>query len=182
MPVIINGTTGITTPTTTNPEGQVYAMVMGTAVASTSGTSIDYLGIPTWAKRITFMFNNTSSSGASHWQIQLGTSAGIQNTSYFATFGYAGAGTAQTYTLATGFGLYNDTATDTRHGSITLSLLDPSNGTWVCSGVTAWYTRAYILPTTGTKTLSGVLDRVRLTTVNGTDTFDAGSVNIMYEG
>jgi len=33
----------------------------------------------------------------------------------------------------------------------------------------------------GTKTISGVLDRIRLTTVNGTDTFDAGSVNILYE-
>lgn len=32
------------------------------------------------------------------------------------------------------------------------------------------------------KTLSATLDRVRLTTVNGTDTFDAGLVNIIYEG
>jgi len=30
-------------------------------------------------------------------------------------------------------------------------------------------------------TLSGTLDRVRITTVNGTDTFDAGTINIMYE-
>jgi hypothetical protein len=30
--------------------------------------------------------------------------------------------------------------------------------------------------------LSGTLDRIRLTTVNGSDTFDAGSINIIYEG
>jgi hypothetical protein len=29
--------------------------------------------------------------------------------------------------------------------------------------------------------LSGTLDRVRITTANGTDTFDAGSINILYE-
>ena len=33
----------------------------------------------------------------------------------------------------------------------------------------------------GSVTLSGALDRVVLTTVGGTDTFDAGSVNIIYE-
>lgn len=32
------------------------------------------------------------------------------------------------------------------------------------------------------KTLSATLDRVRLTTVNGTDTFDAGTASIIYEG
>jgi hypothetical protein len=33
----------------------------------------------------------------------------------------------------------------------------------------------------GSVTLSGTLDRVRITTVNGTDTFDAGTINILYE-
>lgn len=33
----------------------------------------------------------------------------------------------------------------------------------------------------GTISLAGALDNVRLTTVNGTDTFDAGSINILYE-
>ena len=33
-----------------------------------------------------------------------------------------------------------------------------------------------------TVTLSATLDSVRITTVNGTDTFDAGSINILYEG
>jgi hypothetical protein len=181
MPVVINGTTGITTPATVIPEGQSYPIVLGTAVASTSGTLIDYLNIPSWVKRITVMFNLVSSSSTTHWQIQIGTAAGVQNSGYASSFGYAGAGSAQTYTMTTGFGMYNDTASDLRHGAITLSLLDASNGTWVCSGVTAWSTRSYMLPTSGVKTLSGILDRVRITTVGGAETFDAGSVNILYE-
>jgi hypothetical protein len=38
------------------------------------------------------------------------------------------------------------------------------------------------ITTGGSVTLSGTLDRVRITTVSGTDTFDAGSINILYEG
>ena len=34
----------------------------------------------------------------------------------------------------------------------------------------------------GSISLAGTLDRVRITTVNGTDTFDAGTINIRYEG
>ena len=33
----------------------------------------------------------------------------------------------------------------------------------------------------GTKTLSDTLTQIRITTVNGTATFDAGSINILYE-
>jgi hypothetical protein len=56
------------------------------------------------------------------------------------------------------------------------------SNTWIASGVTGFDDIAATTMTGGRKTLSGTLDRVRLTTVNGTDTFDAGSVNIMYEG
>jgi hypothetical protein len=34
---------------------------------------------------------------------------------------------------------------------------------------------------TGSKTLSAELTTVRITTVNGTDTFDAGTVNVSWE-
>ena len=33
----------------------------------------------------------------------------------------------------------------------------------------------------GQKSFSGVIDRIRISTVNGTDTFDAGTINILYE-
>ena len=69
--------------------------------------------------------------------------------------------------------------TDTLIGAVQLNLL--SGNTWICSGVVQ-KNPGNIFDTAGDKTLSGILDRIRITTVNGTDTFDAGSVNILYEG
>jgi hypothetical protein len=156
------------------------AITSGTAVASTSGTSIDFTSIPSWVKRITVMFNGVSTNGTSYMQIQIGTSGGVQTTGYLSSFGYVGS-TTGIANATTGFGLYNDAAADLRSGSLTLNLLDLANGVWTCSGVMGWSNRQFSLPTSGAKTLSGTLDRVRITTVNGTDTFDAGSINILYE-
>jgi hypothetical protein len=159
---------------------QETKITSGTAVASTSGTSITFNSIPSWVKRITVMFNGVSVSGTSNMQVQLGTSGGVQSTGYTGTYGYIGS-TTGVFNLTTGFGLYNDAAADTRSGSLTFSLLDSATGLWVCSGLLGWTNRGLVLPTTGSKTLSGTLDRVRITTAGGTDTFDAGSINILYE-
>ena len=64
-----NGTTKLTVAST----GAYGQLVSGTAVASTSGTSIDFTGIPSWVKRITVMFNGVSTSGTSFKQIQIGS-------------------------------------------------------------------------------------------------------------
>ena len=156
----------------------------GTAVATTSGTSIDFTGIPSWAKRITVMFNEVSTSGTSIIQIQIGTSGGIQTT------GYQGTGFTTNTTvsaMSSGFllsGIW--AATYSKSGSAFLSLLDSSTGRWAYSSATSLNTAATGVGVAqdtggGGKTLSGTLDRIRLTTVNGTDTFDAGSINILYE-
>jgi hypothetical protein len=124
------------------------------------------------------MFSGMSTSGTSLKQIQLGTSGGVQTTSYVGVGVYAGPGTAgAAYT--SGFVIRNDTAADLLSGTIFLTLLDSSTGSWSASGSLS--AGAYVLLTAGSKTLSGTLDRVRITTVNGTDTFDAGSINILYE-
>jgi len=41
------------------PTAGASLITSGTAVASTSGTSIDFTGIPSWVKRITVMFNGS---------------------------------------------------------------------------------------------------------------------------
>jgi hypothetical protein len=64
-------------------------------------------------------------------------------------------------------------------GIATITLL--SSTTWVCGSVIARNAETYTQLGGGTVTLGGVLDRVRITTINGTDTFDAGSINILYE-
>jgi hypothetical protein len=57
-----------------------------------------------------------------------------------------------------------------------------NNNTWCLSG--AFHELVYSVGNvvSGSKTLAGTLDRIRITTVNGTDTFDAGQINILYEG
>ena len=149
----------------------------GTAVASTSGTSIDFTGIPATAKRITVMFSNVSTNGTSNPLIQLGS--GSITTSGYAAFGaYFGASTAAT-SYSTGFGLYAGDPGNSTKGHAILTLV--TGNTWVCS-INVAYTSSYLATGAGSVSLSGTLDRLRITTVNGTDTFDAGTINIMWEG
>jgi hypothetical protein len=154
------------------------AIVSGTAVASTSGTSIDFTGIPSWVKRVTVMFSGVSTSGTSRVQIQLGTSSGFETSSYL--------GSIQTSTLTSNFSagfLTTDNASGTaayvRHGLICISAL--GSNAWVASINMGLSNQGDTWCGSGSKTLSGTLDRVRITTVNGTDTFDAGTINILYE-
>ena len=172
--ILRNGATAGTTEFTDK-------IVSGTAVASTSGTSIDFTGIPSWAKRVTVMFAGVSTSGTSGQQIQLGTSGGVVTTGY--TSGAFHSANASTFaTSTTGFILSvgnNSLAVDTKHGAIVISNIGSNN--WVEQGVL--HSAGYNVGNScaGSVTLSGTLDRVRITTVNGTDTFDAGSINILYE-
>ena len=154
------------------------SITSGTAVALTSQTFVDFTAPPTGVKRITVMFSGVSTNGASVIQIQLGTSGGFQTTGYLGSYGY---GNVPSIQLSSGFAIYNDAATDVLHGFSTLNLLNSSTGIWTFSSLLGWSTRAYQLLSAGSKTLTGTLDRIRITTVNGTDTFDAGTINIMWE-
>jgi len=150
---------------------------LGTAVASTSGTSIDFTSLPSWIKRITVMFQGFSTTGTSVPIIQLGISSGIVATGYLGGAEYAG--TAANYT--TGIGLFRNWAgTYICHGSVDITLISTNN--YVAKGIIALSNVAATGDTGASIALGGVLDRVRITTVGGTDTFDAGSVNILYEG
>ena len=155
-------------------------MVLATAQNSTSGTSIDFTGIPSWVKKISVMLNGVSTNGSSLQIIQLGTSGGFQTSGYSSAASTNGASnTATAGILVT----YRGDAANTIRGLLTLALLDPSTGVWVASGVTCGAGVGNDDSScSGSKTLSGTLDRIRITTVNGTDTFDAGSINILYEG
>jgi len=151
----------------------------GTAQASTSGTSIDFTGIPSTAKRITVMFSGVSLSGSSQFLIQLGTSGGVTTTGY-SGFGIRysssslGAGN-----FTTGAGFANLTAT-TYSGSIVFTNI--SGNTWTWAGQLGTPNSSELGgATSGGINLGAVLTRVRITTANGTDTYTAGSINILYE-
>ena len=175
------GTIGTAKVTPTNLS---QPFTSGTAVISTSGTAIDFTGIPSWVKRITVMFNGVSTSGASTpWLIQLGDSGGIENTGYLSAGGRIATASASSVNSTAGFSInVNNVATNTIHGSMTITLIDSSNNSWVASGAVANSAAADSFVAAGSKSLSATLDRVRITTSGGSDTFDAGSINIMYEG
>ena len=178
----------LTSPTMTNPtmSGAVVSamassvLTLGTAQASTSGTSITFTGIPSWAKRITVMFNGVSSSGTSIIQVQVG-SGSVSTTGYLSSCGGINSGAGQAGST-TGLALTNGLAAASSFSGMLILALFNSNQ-WVASGNSQYTTAAgAIFMSAGyTPALSGALDRVVITTVNGTDTFDAGSINIQYE-
>ena len=158
---------------------QLQRITSGTAVASTSGTSIDFTSIPAWVKKITVMFTGVSKSGTSNHLLQIGsgsvqTSGYVSLTTLSLTAAYTGTSTA-------GMISFSDNATYAMHGAFVFSSF--GSNTWVMTGTAInTTTTAFGTYSAGSVTLSGALDRVRITTVNGTDTFDAGSINIIYEG
>ena len=168
---------GTTTQTLVAVSGTLAPVVSGTAVASTSGTSIDFTSIPSWVKRITVMFSGVSTSGTSLVQVQIG-SGSVTTTGYLSASSSIGASSVVTTNATSGFIIYANNATDVRSGQMMLTLV--GSNIWVCGAVVKSNTTATVT-TGGDITLSGTLDRVRITTVNGTDTFDAGSINILYE-
>lgn len=149
----------------------------GTAVTSASGTAIDFTGIPSWVKRVTVMFSGLSTSGTSSLLLQLGTSSGAESTGYTST---AYGQTNVVITSTAGFILNCSAvaAADARHGLLTIANI--TSNSWVAMGAVT-PASGQLASCTGTKSTSATLDRVRITTVNGTDTFDAGNINILYE-
>ena len=161
-----------------------YPLTSGTAVASTSGTSIDFTSIPSWVKRITVMFNAVSLSGNSTIRIQLGTGSTTYTTTGYVTFGV---------TFSTGgLGGGTDTGGFVIGQNHTAGGVTTYGGSCIITNITG-NTWSYMAVMGGSSTTNGgqlgggsvplgaTLTAVRITTVNGTDTFDAGSVNILYE-
>lgn len=155
-------------------------LVQVTVQNSTSGTSIDFTGIPSWAKRITVMFNGVSTNGTSNYIIQLGISTGVETTGYAVYASVIGSNSVSSSVFNNGFGVKISRTTEFAGGRV---LLHNINGnTWIGDYAIADSSNAESFFGAGSKTLSGVLDRIRITTVNGTDTFDAGQINILVEG
>jgi hypothetical protein len=159
-------------------QGASSNIVSGTPVTA-SGTAIDFTGIPSWVKRVTVMFSGVSTNGTSQPMIQLGDSGGFETTGYSSGCSIIGTSSAAGYTGTTGFITGGQLAANTLSGSATITLI--GSNLWACQGVLAFVTSNGTAMFAGSKTLSDTLDRIRITTVNGTDTFDAGTINILYE-
>ena len=170
------------TMTLSGTTGGIGVIGSGTAVASTSGTSIDFTSLPAGLKRITVMFNGVSTNGSSVPQIQLGVSNTAETSGYLSMVAnvQTTSNTTRGVTATTGFYLVHaGSASNVVNGAITFS--NVSGNIWVCSGSIYESAGGNFDAQSGIKSLAGTLNMVRVTTVNGTDTFDAGSINILYE-
>jgi hypothetical protein len=147
-----------------------------TAVSASSQTSIDFTGVPSWVNRIAVMFSGLSTSGTSAVIIQIGDSGGIETTGYLSS-GMGGSAYGVANSTA-GFILPFTAATDAMGGTVFLTR--QSGNTWTAAGGVR-RSNSSAVSTFGDKTLSATLDRVRITTAGGVDTFDAGSVSISWE-
>ena len=187
--IVIDSSQNVTIPqnltvsgTLNSATGAVYPLVSGTAVPTTSGTAVVVPGIPATAKRVTVMINQVSTSGTTTPVIQLSAA------STFVTSGYAGAcglvssasNTTRGNTSTTGFALNTSgtwVATSSTSGVMTLVLL--GSNIWLAA-YNGSDTLGNTMNGSGQITLSGALDQIRIY-AGGTDTFDAGSINIMWE-
>lgn len=184
--VLPSGSGTLTLPTgtaTLTANGLNSNIVSGTSQASTSGTFIDFIGIPSWAKRITVMFIGVSTSGTSQIIIQIGNGS-LETTGYSGQgAGVAGANvTSGGGTVTNGFPIDSTSAAtsgSTRDGMATICLFTGS--TYVFNSVVSASGSNYASMFGFSKTTSSVIDRIRITTAGGANTFDAGSVNILYE-
>ena len=175
---VLSANSTLTSPTLTSPsiDGSpvmgASILTSGTAVATTSGTSFDFSGIPSWVKRITFMFERLSNAGGSSIQVQIGSAvAGIETTGYVSSNSFG--------TINSGFCVAIGPAPSyLQFGTMVYTKL--TGNTWIQNGCSLAEGVA-MQPANGSKTLAGTLDRLRLTSVNGTDQFDNGIVNILYE-
>jgi microcystin-dependent protein len=146
-------------------------------IATTSGTLHDVLSVPTWAKVINIYVAGVSTNGTSNPIIQLGTAGGIDAAGYT---GSVWQSNTTNVANTTGF-LLNGVTAAAQNITVIGSLFNISGNTWVFS-----FPGSYSPPTAltggGTKTLGAALDRIRLTTAGGIDTFDAGFFCVTYEG
>lgn len=153
-----------------------------------TGTTLDFApasndGPPSWAKKATFVLSDVSTNGANAFIMQLGTLAGgIEVTGYRGANDYLPNSAAiQSANLSSSFTMIgNILAASSIHGIVTLAL--NGSNTWGMSSLLSLSGAAAGNITSGSKGLAGVLDRIRFTTVGGTDVFDTGTISVLYEG
>jgi hypothetical protein len=159
--------------------GNVSGVLKSGTAAPAIGTNVDFTNIPSTVKRITVLFNDVSLSGSANPMIRLGTASGIDaTTNYFSMSGFAStAGLAGANSYTNGFGIASGTATNNAAGTFTITNI--SGNTWIFSGTYSPNTSntGFV---SGRITLTGALTQLRCTN-NGSDTFDNGTINILYE-
>jgi len=182
MTIAANGTVTLAAPLpiasggTGSDDGAIY---LQTAVASTSGTTVDFTSIPAGVKRITIHFENVSSNATSIYQVKLGDAGGIETSGYLGTVITINSDASPAFAARTdSFEVASATAANVVNGVVTLSLGNSSTNYWFSSGTISGPANGWVH--SGSKALSATLDRVQVTTAGG-DTFDSGKISISWE-
>ena len=196
MPITLNGTTGVTTPGAIvgsitgilkATSGVVSQAIAGTdygqitlATAQTaSGSAINFTGIPSWAKRITVMFNGLKTGVATLFEVTLGTSSGLETSGYRnSNISTNSSGTFAGDSTSGQYFARNYDSVQLSNGMITISLL--GSNTWIITALSGTFDNAdSVTSSGGSKTLAGTLDRIQITPSSGS--FTGGTINISYE-
>jgi hypothetical protein len=156
-------------------------ITLSVPVAATSGTSIDFTGIPAWAKRITVNLSGVALSSTSHLLIQIGDAGGVETSGYTSASAASNSASILSPSSTAGFVVVAGASTNIVDAEVRIALLNPSTNLWVSGHGGALENAAFGLAGGGKKALSAVLDRVRITSTGGADTFTAGTINISYE-
>lgn len=161
-------------------QGVSSNIVSGSETASTSGTAVSFTGIPSWAQKITVLFNEVSTNSTSGLLVRLGTTSGFESTGYVSTGASLTTTTSAQTSATNGFVVRFVSSTGGLSGSYTFYRMGVSSNTYVGSLMAKGATNISLYGG-GSKTTAGALDSIQVVTSNGTDIFDAGSINILYE-
>lgn len=169
--------TGTDTARAVTPAALQASKIIPLTAVSASGTEVDFTGIPSWASRVTIVMVDVSTNGSSSLVVRIGNGSFVAS-GYPASYSIAATSTnaVSSTNTTTGFPIFYSSASDTVTG--TMTLIKQTGNTWVS---THMFNRAgWSVTGGGYYALGGALDRVRLTSISG-DTFDGGTVNVLYE-
>ena len=142
-----------------------------------TGTTYNITGIPAGVRCVSILFEGVSTNGTSPILVRLGDAGGIETSGYLAESTQSNGGSTTSSTA--GFPMFQHLAAHSMAGIMDLRLKDVANFTWV-SGHNARSATNVVLSGGGVKSLSAALTQLRITTVNGSDVFDAGTVALQY--
>jgi hypothetical protein len=170
------GTTGQVLVATTSAAPTWGSSIVTDTVKSATGTAVNFTGIPSWVKRVTIMFRDLSTNGTSAPIVQLGHILVV-------TSGYLGAcsnagGVASNFSSGFIFAV-NHTAANILHGTMTIENISGNN--WVETSIIGLSEAAGVRLGAGSTSILSTLQSIRVTTTNGSDSFDGGTINISYE-
>ena len=175
-----SGNTGkfLTTNGSAASWGTVGGLTLATPVATTSGTSVTFTGLPSGIKRITVLLNGVSTNGTGEKLITIGDSGGLETSGYVSAGGRIVSTSPEVGYAGTGFILYSTRSSGVINGGIVLALENAATNTWIAYGTAGASTNASFI-ISGKKSLSAELTQLSFSMTP--DSFDAGEINISYE-